>query len=154
MSKSPVEYSNFTQSAPTYRMPTKNNPMMNVPITSYDAPQNYNDYYRYAEMPNKAVMNAPVMANVQNEVTHGLYQDPADMFFQRNNSQRQWYSMPNGSVPNDQSAFAENLYGRDFVCKSGSIWARHDIAYSDDSLACTGFEGDGQVTNFGRLNRN
>jgi len=140
-------FSNFSE----YQMPTKNNPMMNVPIINYDRPQTTQDYYRYDKY------SGPKSQIVKNDVSNnwgiGLYKDPAEMFFSKNNSQRQWYSMPTGSVPSDQTSFAESLYGREFVCKSGSIWMRYGVPYTDDSLACTGFEGDGQVTNFGSLNK-
>lgn len=163
MSKHQIDYSQLESSDsnntyvdntsynPIYRMPTINNPMMNVPITSYNTPQTYKDYNRYAEAPKNS--NNQIQHNIQNDLTMGLYMDPADVFFQHNNSQRQFYPMPNGSVPNDQTSFAENLYGREYVCKAGSIWSRYPVAYTDDSLACTGFEGDGQLTNFGKLSR-
>lgn len=48
--------------------------------------------------------------------------------FDNQNSQRQFYSTPNTSIPNDQGAFAHWLYGQDKVCKSNPV-------------ACTGFDG-------------
>ncbi len=150
MSKTSLNYSDIP-SDDSFIMPSKNNPMMNVPIINYDRPQTTQDYYRYDKY------SGPKSQFVKEDVNQtwdtGLYKDPADMFFAKNNSQRQWYSMPTGTVPSDQTSFAENLYGREFVCKSGSIWMNKGVKYTDDSLACTGFEGDGQITNFGSLNR-
>ena len=133
------------------RLPHNNNPMMNVPITAYDTHQKYDDYDRYLVGNG---FNAPLIKEeTESDLLKKLFQDPGDKIFDRMNSQRQWYSMPVGSVPSDQTEFAENLYGREYVCKSGSIWSRYDIAYTDDSLACTGFEGDGAVTNFGQIQK-
>jgi hypothetical protein len=134
-----------------YRVPTVNNPMMNVPIAAYDTQQEFADYYRYQNITGPKT-NA-IKKEVAIDLNSKLFQDPADKIFERNNSQRQWYSMPNGSVPSDQTSFAENLYGREYVCKSGSIYMRYNVPFTDDSLACTGFEGDGQLTNFGQLNK-
>lgn len=147
---------------PSFREPTLNNPFANVPIAAYDNTQKYDDYYRLPAVPtakSEYIRNLtekdfkgrnfvdPASQNLMNR----LFQTPEDALYQHGSSQRQFYSMPVGSVPSNQSAFAESLYGREFVCKSGSIYMRYDIPYTDDSLACTGFEGDGQVTNFGQL---
>lgn len=137
--------------SPTYRTPTVNNPMMNVPIMDYNTKPAQTDYYRYKNTtgPNSEITKN----NVESDFINKLFQDPAGFLFNRDNSQRQWYSMPNGSVPNDQASFAQSLYGREFVCKAGSIWSRYNVPFTEDSLACTGFEGDGQITNFGSLNK-
>jgi hypothetical protein len=132
-----------------YRTPSNNNPMMNVPIVSYDSPQVYKDYYRYDKI--KGPMSQQVKQLAEKDLVRGIPQNPEDYLYNRANSQRQWFSVANGSVPNDQTAFAESLYGRDYVCKAGSIWMRYGIPYTEDSLVCTGFEGDGQTTNFGGL---
>src|SRR5574343_1024159 len=143
-----LNYSEYSD----YILPTKNNPMMNVPIINYDRAQTTKDYYRYNNY--NGPMSNIVKQNVTADFNNKLFMDPASVFFQKDNSQRQWYSMPNGSVPNDQQSFAESLYRRENVCKAGSIWMRYGVPFTDDSLTCTGFEGDGKVTNFGSLNKN
>lgn len=148
---------NNVNMVPNYRYPTPRNPMMNVDVTDYDRPQEFSNYYNYVDQ-NKFSNAASyekqnfVKDLVNYDFKNKLFQDPADLIFERNNSQRQWYSTPVGSVPNDQTSFAENLYGREFVCKAGSIYMRYDINTSDDQMSCTGFEGDGKLTNFGQLN--
>ena len=131
------------------REPTINNPLMNVPIDAYNVPQLYKDYVRYDDM-DPTPESDKVRNAVDTKLISKLFQDPADTFFDRNNSQRQWFSEPSGSVPNDQTSFAENLYGVDYVCKAGSIYMRYGVKYTDDSLACTGFNA-ATPTNFGQL---
>lgn len=137
-----------------YRLPTKNNPMMNVPIIDYDRIPEYSNYYRYEGLNSDINLNkGPVTKLLDEDWSRDLPMDPGDIIFKKSNFERQWYSMPNGSVPNDQTAFAYHLYGRDYVCKSGSIWSKYNVKYTDDSLVCTGFEGDGNLTNFGLLRK-
>lgn len=132
-----------------YRMPTYDNPMMNVPITAYDQSPLYKNYYHYDGASGPRALQ--VQVGVDDRLVAGLFQNPADRLFQRNNSQRQWYSVPVGSVPNDQTEFAQWLYGIANNCKAGSIWDRYGLQYTDDSLMCTGADAGAQLTNFGRM---
>jgi hypothetical protein len=134
-----------------FRLPTVNNPMMNAPITSYDTGQTYSDYYRYDNKQYETPTTINVRDQANEKLLNKLFQDPADILFERNNSERQWYSVPNGSVPSDQTVFAESLYGISNNCKSSSIWMRYGLPYTDDSLTCTGFNVS-TPTNFGSLN--
>lgn len=131
---------------PVLRPSTTNNPFGNVPITAYDRPQIYSDYYRG---PMAKYMND----TTEDNFTKKLYQNPADKLFERENSQRQFYSVAVGSVPNNQEAFAESLYGSNYVCKSGSIWMNSGIKYTDDSLTCVPGRSVPFLTNFGQLQR-
>lgn len=100
------------------RAPTKDNPFMNVSIGSYDRPQKY-----------KGACNSTkkIKKEIKDIFYNDLYQPVSDVW-QKNNSQRQFYTAPVNSVPNDQGAFAQWLYGQPYVCKDG------------DSQVCTGFE--------------
>ena len=40
--------------------------------------------------------------------------------FGKNNSQRQFYTVPGNQVPNDQGSFAQWLYGTPKTCKEGN----------------------------------
>lgn len=135
--------------ANTYRPSTVDNPMMNIQVTEYNSSPQYADYYRYATT--NTTNSKTVKNNVESNLISGVPQNPEDFLFGRNNSQRQWYSVPSGSVPNDQTAFAENLYGREYVCKAGSIWMRYGLPFTEDSLTCTGYNNDGLLTGFGEL---
>ena len=48
-----------------------------------------------------------------------LYRDVTDVFG-KNNSQRQYYTVPGNQVPNDQGSFAQWCYGTPPTCKEGN----------------------------------
>jgi len=84
-------------------LPTKENPFMNVKLTDY-----------------KYFPNRPPASDVTKEETKKLmkkyYNDTVfkdvDDIFDRNVSERQFYTMPSTTIPNDQKQFAELLYGQ------------------------------------------
>lgn len=160
--KSNLNYSEFVKLTdnkenpfvePRLRVPSVNNPMMNVPITDYDRKPTYNSYTATYNHPNN-VDSKSINDKTEFYWSNKLFKDPADVFWEKNNSQRQWYSTPNGSNPANQTEFAEYLYGSDLVCKSGSIWAKYDVPYTEDSLACTGYDRGGKMTNAGIFKSN
>jgi hypothetical protein len=136
--------------SPNLRGSTYNNPFMNIPITAYDQQEIYSDYNRYNSKLRPTPETEAVKKEVSNNFLQKLYQDPADVLFQRNNSQRQFYSVPIGGPSADTVEFAENLYGREYVCKGGSIYMNRGLDYTDDSLACTGYDVS-TPTGFGAL---
>lgn len=98
-------------------MPTENNPFMNVRA----------DEYKYnPDRPAACPIN-----QVDNEIKYlfnkNVPKDENDLW-DHNNSQRQFYSMPVTTIPNEQGKFANWLYGQDQVCKDG------------DYKVCTGYE--------------
>jgi hypothetical protein len=137
---------------PINRIPTSNNPMMNVQVTDYDNPQVFQDYFRYDVYKNNPETKV-VKKLLNTTFNEKLFQDPADIFFKENNSQRQFYSMPVGNVYSDQTSFAESLYGVQNNCKNGSIFMRYNLQYTDDSLMCNGYNVS-TPTNFGNINSN
>ncbi len=132
------------------RKPSQNNPFMNVPITNYDTEQTYTDYNRYKRPNIPSVETENISDQVQNNFTNNLFQDAGSYFFQKDNSQRQFYSVPVGSVPNEQDSFANWLYSVPKNCKNGSIFMRYGLKYTDDSLMCNGYNV-AEPTNFGHL---
>ena len=68
-----------------------------------------------------------VEKDVTNKFNSTVIKSEFDIY-DNQNSQRQFYSNPNTSIPNDQTGFANWLYGQDEVCKS-------------HPTSCTGFEG-------------
>lgn len=90
---------------PKCRMPTKNNPFMNVPLTEYGktfGPPTCN----YDE----------VKAEMRTQFNDGLYRNIEDIY-ENENSQRQFFTVPNGGNPPDRTAFAKFLYGNQRNCK-------------------------------------
>ena len=55
----------------------------------------------------------------ENIFNDSLIRDVDDLF-ERFNSQRQFYTVPGNSIPNDQDTFAKWLYARPKSCKEGN----------------------------------
>ena len=92
-----------------FREPDDDNPMMN---------QNTFDLYENK----KAVptYNNPGMKRkVEETLDGGIFKDSNDLF-NRRNSQRQWYTMPNTEAMNKQTEFAKWCYMTPPTCKEGN----------------------------------
>ena len=63
--------------------------------------------------------NKGVQRRVEELFNEDLYRDANDIFG-KNNSQRQFYTVPGNKVPNDQGNFAQWLYGTPPTCKEGN----------------------------------
>jgi len=122
------------------RPPTKDNPFMNVPITDYNIPQKYSK--------SQFGCGQQCQANFYDK----LYRSVDDGLWERSASERQFYTTPNSSVPNERNKFAQWLWGKNLVGKTGSIYSRYGYPYTPDSLVNTGVnaaapENAGQVPN-------
>jgi hypothetical protein len=97
----------------TFTNPTKKNPMMNVLMSDY----------KYDPKKKRA---APAYNNnIRREINQAakpqgkLFKDLGDsLAFE--NTMRNFYSMPNTTIPNDQKAFAEFCFGEMTSCKEGN----------------------------------
>lgn len=112
------------------------NPLGNLLPTDYDKPQEYL----------KTKFNDT--DNINDKIREGLAQQQSQYVF--DTGVRQYYTMPNSSVPNDTMAYANWLYGKDIVCKEGSIYM-HRTGQPEELKECTGFNVS-VPTNFGNLN--
>lgn len=86
----------------TCRKPTEDNPLMNTPAVNYgleDEPVACNS--------NDDDINESIRVNFN----HELFRD-VDELWDKKNSQRQFYTMPNTAIPNNQTEFARWLYER------------------------------------------
>lgn len=93
----------------TCRRPTADNPLMNTPAIDYGN------------------QDIPVACNanddeIKDEIVTSFNKDlfrDIDELFDKENSQRQFYTVPNTAVPNNQRAFAESLYKlpTETICK-------------------------------------
>lgn len=99
----------------TCTKPTKDNPFMNYMISDYK------------DEPNKLKACTNVEKEIDDNFNHNLYKDIDDLF-EKKNSQRQFYTMPNTQNPNDQKAFAEWLYKIPEICKTDQ---EHCLKYED-----------------------
>lgn len=91
--------------------PTVNNPFMNVLMTDY------------TDNPNRPVSckltDKTVGSKAKKHFEHNLYRDVDDIFH-RKASDRQFYTTPITTIPNDSKSFAEWCYGNNKTCKEGN----------------------------------
>ena len=87
---------------------TKENPFMN-PLFS-DPPQ------RPAAC---SVLDPKVQTRINENFNSKLFRDVSDIYGNMS-SQREFYTVPNTTVPNDSSGFAEWCYGSGTTCKEGN----------------------------------
>jgi hypothetical protein len=94
----------------TERKPTSDNPMMNPILTDFNTE------------------NLPTASNaddddIKNEISQSfnkdLFRDLNDLY-DRKSSDRVFYTVPGGSVPNDQDAFAKWCYNLPATCQEGN----------------------------------
>jgi len=91
----------------TCRKPTNDNPFMNPFITEYNditPPEACN------------IDDDKIKDDMMIHFNHDLFRD-VDELWERKNSQRQFYTVPNTAIPNNQKEFAEWLYKIPYTCK-------------------------------------
>ena len=93
------------------KMPTKNNPFMNAGLYDFSTGNLEKSCNSY----NNSVIRDLEKINYNND----LYKDQFDIF-DKENGNRQFYTMPVNSIVNDQGAFAEWCYSRAPTCKEGN----------------------------------
>ena len=64
----------------------------------------------------------------ENYLDHDLYKDVNDIF-EKHNSQRQFYTTPSTTYPNDREAFMKWCYDTPYACKAGDM--NHCLEYED-----------------------
>jgi hypothetical protein len=91
--------------------PSINNPFMNInQITDNKQKPPACKYYDKPK----------VASEVEKDFEYNLYRDVSDLYNKRN-SQRQYYTMPSTTIPNEQTSFAKWLYLSPPTCKEDSI---------------------------------
>ena len=112
--------------ASEYKPGTKTNPLSNVLLTDYtddptrkSAPPAFNDIG--IDTVNRTVKKTvqelnPTIDSTSNQLFGGLYNN-----FELKNSNRAFFATPNTKIPNDQTAFANFLYGDMPSCKEDGI---------------------------------
>lgn len=88
--------------------PTKENPFMNVLLTD-----------DYTKTKKACKYTEKVKNTIDENFYDKIYKDTSNLYNQRN-SQRQFYTMPSTTVPNDQSDFAKWCYKLPKTCKEGN----------------------------------
>lgn len=93
-------------------LPTKENPFMNILIPEYvENPQ---------RGPAASHDSVEIKKEVERYFNENLYRDVDDIWG-KSNSQRQWYTNPVTTIPNDRDAFMEWCYDTKKVCKDGDL---------------------------------
>ena len=109
-----VEYDRIKEySEAKCRRPTNNNPFMNPLIIDYNN-NKYNEVNDVGSCINNN--NDEVNKEINDKFNKDLYRDIDDLF-DKKNSQRQFYTVPNTMVPNDQTGFAKWCFGQQKTCK-------------------------------------
>ncbi len=107
--------------------PTVNNPFMNINLVSDS---------RTRAPATPSWNNDAVMADIEEKFNYNLYRDTGDLYG-KNNSQRQFVTMPSTTIPNDQTTFAKWCYGISKpTCKEQSIYCSPEfnpVPYVDTS---------------------
>tara|TARA_B100002052_G_C15501884_1_gene427586 strand:- start:95 stop:601 length:507 start_codon:yes stop_codon:yes gene_type:complete len=94
------------------KTPTKNNPFMNPEIYDYNT--------KNVEEPACTSYNNKGVQNYADKLfSSSLVRDVNDLFG-KGNSQRQFYTVPGNSIPNDQDTFSKWLYATPKTCKEGN----------------------------------
>lgn len=92
----------------TCRHPTKDNPFANTLVTEYGKPR-----------PPPPCEYDDVKEEIVKNFNDGLFRDVEDVY-DKQNSQRQFYTHPTGGNPPDTHAFSEFLYSNSRNCKTNS----------------------------------
>ena len=94
--------------------PSKNNPFMNVLPDSYQNKPNC-----ISQIDDSNINYNHIQEDINSKFNEGLFRDISDIYGKAS-SQRQFYTMPNTSIPNNQEGFAEWLYQTPQTCKEGN----------------------------------
>jgi len=97
-----------------YVRPTIDNPFMNPTLVDIKENPNRDSYSRKS-----FINNAEIEKDIEDKFNYNLYQDVNDVYG-RKNSQRQYYTVPSTTIPNDRDTFAKWLYGNPASCKEGN----------------------------------
>jgi hypothetical protein len=90
------------------RKPTKENPFMNVVITDFGTGKD--------PAPAADISNKEIKEEMTKNFEKGLYIDANDYFSNQNN-QRQFYTFPSTTIPNDRASLANWLFKKETSCK-------------------------------------
>ena len=114
------KYYNYKNKKINYIKPTKNNPFMNILLNEYGTKNNREALIK------KNINDKSVKKMIDNKFNINLYKNIDDIY-NLNNSQRQYYTNPITTIPNDQNKFAKWLYNTGPTCKEKTINCSNNI---------------------------
>lgn len=92
--------------------PSVENPFMNINLITDSKDK---------EAPLSSWNNDKIQKEIEDKFNYNLYRDVGDLYG-KNNSQREFYTMPSTTIPNNQTSFAKWCYGVGPTCKESSIY--------------------------------
>jgi hypothetical protein len=98
--------------AQTLVRPTKDNPFMNVLMGDYVG--------NPLRLPASNVEDVDIKRSINENFSKGLYQDVDDIWGKAN-SQRQYYTTPSTTIPNDVDSFMKWCWNTPYTCKDGNL---------------------------------
>jgi hypothetical protein len=104
---------------------TVENPFMNPSVDEYNTKPNFE---KACPIDNQKIYN-----KISDNFHERLFQDCSDIY-DKMSSQRQFYTVPNTSIPNDQDGFAKWLYSTPPTCKEGNGFACMSQSIDDTQL--------------------
>lgn len=90
--------------------PSDHNPFMNVLMS---------DYAENPKRPSACTLSGVTKHEIKDKFDRSLYRDVDDIFHKKA-SDRQFYTMPSTTIPNDSMAYANWLYNQSTTCKEGN----------------------------------
>lgn len=91
--------------------PTIDNPFMNINLITDD---------RKRESATLSFDKPKLQEEIEEKFNYNLYRDVSDLYG-KNNSQREFYTAPSTTIPNDQTSFAKWCYSTGSTCKEDTI---------------------------------
>ena len=97
--------------------PTVENPFMNINLITDD---------KTKEAPPPSWNNDNIQEKIEDKFNYNLYRDVGDLYG-KSNSQREYYTMPSTTIPNNQTSFAKWCYSVGPTCKEKSIYCTPEM---------------------------
>lgn len=108
------------------RQATKDNPFGNPTLVDFGVEQKHS-----------GICDDNETRTIQNEIlNYGIFMNSNDYVWRRN-QQSIWNSVPGGTVPNDQTAFANWCFNDHNNCKAGNIFMKNPELATDFLNTCT-----------------
>ena len=98
-------------------VPTVENPFMNINLITADKEQ---------PAPPPSWNNEKIQEVIEDKFGYNLYKDVGDLYG-KSNSQREYYTMPSTTIPNNQTSFAKWCYSVGPTCKESSIYCAPEM---------------------------
>lgn len=91
--------------------PTIDNPFMNINLITDN---------RKRDPATLSFDKPKIQEEIEEKFNHNLYRDVSDLYG-KSNSQREFYTAPSTTIPNDQTSFAKWCYNTGSTCKEDTI---------------------------------